>query len=246
MKEKIKAFCKGYWKLVIGVTALVVIMTGILTITDLGTKKNLMDTVAEVENGEMLSEEDSQLVEGLRVEETSNPEETKSPEETRNPGVMRSKKTNLEEDSLQVVKPTEKATTQSEPTATEVPITEVPITEAKYVPISEGWKAETSAKGDITFAQKEDLDSMIQTWKAGELTDLELKDEIINYLDEQKIKYMEVSVTSKGYTLVDCVPEIDLRDGGNLYSYVGTYSTGEQNPDGTNKTVFYNWTTFVF
>ena len=156
MKEKIKAFCKGYWKLVIGVTALVVIMTGILTITDLGTKKNLMDTVAEVENGEMLSEEDSQLVEGLRVEETSNPEETKSPEETRNPGVMRSKKTNLEEDSLQVVKPTEKATTQSEPTATEVP-----ITEAKYVPISEGWKAETSAKGDITFAQKEDLDSMI-------------------------------------------------------------------------------------
>ena len=57
---------------------------------------------------------------------------------------------------------------------------------------------------------------------------------------------MEVSVTSKGYALFDKVPEIDLRDGGNLYSYVGTYSTGKQNPDGTNKTVCYNWSAFVF
>ena len=87
---------------------------------------------------------------------------------------------------------------------------------------------------------------MIQSWKSGALSDAELKDKIISYLEEQKIDYMEVSVTSKGYALFDEVPEIDLRDGGNLYSYVGTYSTGKQNPDGTNKTVCYNWSAFVF
>ena len=78
------------------------------------------------------------------------------------------------------------------------------------------------------------------------LSDAELKDKIISYLEEQKIDYIEVSVTSKGYALFDEVPEIDLRDGGNLYSFVGTYSTGKQNPDGTNKTVCYNWSAFVF
>lgn len=125
-------------------------------------------------------------------------------------------------------------------------VTKTPTTEAKYVPISEGWKVAKSVKGNITSAQKGKLDSLIEIWKSGNLTDTELKEKIINYLEEQKIDYNEVSVTSKGYTLYDEIPEIDLRDGGNLYSFVGTYSTGKQNPDATNKTVCYNWSAFVF
>lgn len=125
-------------------------------------------------------------------------------------------------------------------------VTETPTRETKYVPISEGWKVAKSAKGHITSAQKVNIDSMIEIWKSGNLTDTELKEKIISYFKEQKIDYKEVSVTSKGYTLYDEIPEIDLRDGGNLYSFVGTYSTGKQNPDGTNKTVCYNWSAFVF
>ncbi|NMC59418.1 MAG: hypothetical protein GYA51_08570 [Candidatus Methanofastidiosa archaeon] len=125
-------------------------------------------------------------------------------------------------------------------------VTKTPTSEEKYVPISEGWKISKSAKGNITSAQKANIDSLIEIWKGGNLTDIELKEKIINYLKEQKIDYNEISVTSKGYTLYDEVPEIDLRDGGNLYSFVGTYSTGKQNPDGTNKTVCYNWSAFVF
>ncbi len=125
-------------------------------------------------------------------------------------------------------------------------VTKTPTVEEKYVPISEGWKVAKSAKGNITSAQKAKLDSLIEIWKGGNLTDIELKEKIINYLKEQKIDYNEISVTSKGYTLYDEVPEIDLRDGGNLYSFVGTYSTGKQNPDGTNKTICYNWSVFVF
>lgn len=125
-------------------------------------------------------------------------------------------------------------------------VTKTPTTEAKYVPISEGWKVAKSANGNITSAQKARFDSLIEIWKSGNLTDTELKEKIISYLNEQKIDYKEVSVTSKGYALYDEVPEIDLRDGGNLYSFVGTYCTGKQNPDGTNKTVCYNWSAFVF
>lgn len=122
----------------------------------------------------------------------------------------------------------------------------VPVQENTYVPILEGWKASKSAKGDITASQKSDLDGIIESWKSGSVSDAELKGRIMKYLDEQGISYMEVSVTSKGYALYDVIPEIDLRDGGNLYSFVGTYSTGKQNPDGTAKTVCYNWSAFVF
>lgn len=138
---------------------------------------------------------------------------------------------------------TEPATEPVQPSPTPAA---VPVQENKYVPISEGWKDSKSAKGDITSTQKADLDSMIESWKNEAVSDAELKDRIMKYLDEQGIAYMEVSVTSKGYALYDVIPEIDLRDGGNLYSFVGTYSTGKQNPDGTDKTVCYNWSVFVF
>ncbi len=115
-----------------------------------------------------------------------------------------------------------------------------------YVPISEGWKDAKSAKGEITSAQKQELDAMVETWKSGVVSDAELKTNIMEYLKVQEIKYTEVSVTSQGYALYDEVPKIELHDGGNLYSFVGTYSTGKQNPDGTDKTVFYNWSVFVF
>lgn len=115
-----------------------------------------------------------------------------------------------------------------------------------YVPISKGWKESKTVKGDITSVQKTKLDGLIESWKKGDMSDSDLKNNITKYLDEQGIDYKEVSVTSKGYTLYDKIPEVDLRDGGNLYSFVGIYSTGKQNPNGTHKTVCYNWSAFVF
>lgn len=265
MKEKIKRFLRKYCKPLIGVSAIVVLATGILIVSNLESKQNMLQASTETESNEITSEEEVKPTEVPVAEETPQGEETKEQtkestesskdnisvtttptvepkdSETEKPSVTKKAETNAEEETTLVVKPTEESSTQSEPTATVSP-----TTETKYVPISEGWKAEGAAKGDITSAQKADLDSMIQTWKSGALSDAELKDKIISYLEEQNIGYMEVSVTSKGYALFDEVPEIDLRDGGNLYSYVGTYSTGNQNPDGTNKTVCYNWSAFVF
>lgn len=116
----------------------------------------------------------------------------------------------------------------------------------EYVPISEGWKTSKSVRGDITASQKADLDQMVQSWKSGALTDSQLKEKMEQYLQAQEIDYMEVAVTSKGYTLYDQIPEPGITDGANLYSFFGTYSTGKKNPDGTNKTVCYNWSAFVF
>ena len=265
MKEKIKRYLRKNRKLLIGVFTIAMLAAGILIVSNLKSNQNLMETSADTERDGITIEEEVKLTEVPIVEETPQVEDTKEPtkesaeiakentsvtakptveaknSEAEKSTVTKKAEAKSEEETTSVVKPTEKPANQSEPDTT-VAL----IQETKYVPISEGWKAEASAKGDITSAQKADLDSMIQTWKSGVLTDAELKEKIINYLEEQKIDYMEVSVTSKGYALFDEVPEIDLRDGGNLYSYVGTYSTGKQNPDGTNKTVCYNWSAFIF
>ncbi|MFA9464416.1 MAG: hypothetical protein ACERKN_09005 [Velocimicrobium sp.] len=265
MKKKFKIFMKDHWKPVVGVIMLITIVAGLLIIPNRETKHDLAEAVNETGNDEIISDEDGQPTEVPVVEESPQVEEIKEPvkeayetseektsatvtptEDTKDsptekPSVTKKAETKSEEDTISTVKPSEKTESQSEPNATVAP-----KTESKYIPISDGWKAEESAKGDITSAQKAALDSIIQTWKSGALTDAELKGQIISYLEEQKIDYMEVSVTSKGYALFDKVPEIDLRDGGNLYSFVACYSTGKQNPDGTNKTVCYNWSAFVF
>jgi hypothetical protein len=265
MKEKIKKFWRKHWKSMVSVSGIVVLAAGIMIVSNLESKQKLVKTSSETESNGITTEEEVKPTEVPVAEETPQVEDTIEPtkestesseenisvtatstvevknSETEKPSVTKKAETKSEEETTSVIKPTEKPSTQSEPTTTVAP-----TTETKYIPISEGWKAEASAKGDITSAQKADLDSMIQTWKSGALTDTALKEKIISYLDEQEIDYMEVSVTSKGYALFDAVPEIDLRDGGNLYSYVGTYSTGKQNPDGTNKTVCYNWSAFVF
>lgn len=265
MKEKVKRFLRKYWKMLIGVFTIAMLAAGILIVSNLKSNQNLVETSVDTERDGITCEEEVKPTEVPIVEETPQVEDIKEQtkesaeisnentsvtakptvedknSETEKPSVTKKAETKSEEEPKSVVKPTEKPVNQSEPA-----IAVAPTKETEYVPISEGWKAEASAKGDITSKQKADLDSMIQTWKSGDLTDGELKDNIISYLNEQKIDYMEVSVTSKGYALFDEVPEIDLRDGGNLYSYVGTYSTGKQNPDGTNKTVCYNWSAFVF
>lgn len=265
MKEKMNRCLRKHWKPFIGMFTLVVLAVGIPIVSDLASKQNMLQTSSETERDGITSEEEVKPTEATLVEETPQVEDTKDPtkepaestkentsvtttptveaknSETEKPSVTKKAETKPEEETASVIKPTEKPASQAETIATVAP-----TTETKYVPISEGWKAEASAKGDITSAQKEDLDSMIQSWKSGALSDAELKDKIISYLEEQKIDYMEVSVSSKGYALFDEVPEIDLRDGGNLYSFVGTYSTGKQNPDRTNKTVCYNWSAFVF
>ena len=265
MREKIKRFLRKHWKLLIGVFTIAILATGILIVSNLKSNGNLVETSADTERDGITSEEDVKPTKVPIVKETPQVEDTKEQTnesaeisnentsvtakptveakntETEKPSVTKKAETKSEEEPKSVVKPIEKPVNQYEPATTVAP-----TKETKYVPISEGWKAEASAKGDITSEQKADIDSMIQTWKSGDLTDAELKEKIISYLEEQKIDYMEVSVTSKGYALFDEVPEIDLRDGGNLYSYVGTYSTGKQNPDGTNKTVCYNWSAFVF
>lgn len=256
MKEKMKRCLRKHWKPFIGMFTIVVLAAGILIVSNLKSNQNLVETSADTERDGITIEEEVKTTEVPLVEEMLQVEDTKEQTKestesskentsvTETPTVEAKNsetETKSEDETTSVVKPTEKPASQAEPTATVAP-----TTKTKYVPISEGWKAEASAKGDITSAQKADIDSMIQTWKSGALSDAELKDKIISYLEEQKIDYMEVSVTSKGYALFDEVPEIDLRDGGNLYSYVGTYSTGKQNPDGTNKTVCYNWSAFVF
>ncbi len=265
MKEKMKRCLRKHWKPFIGMFTIVVLAAGILIVSNLKSNQNLVETSADTEKDGITSEEEVNPTEVPVAEETPQVEDTKEPtkestestkentnvtaiptveaknSEKEKPSVTKKVETKSEDETTSVMKPTEKPASQAEPTATVAP-----TTETKYVPISEGWKAEASAKGDITSAQKADLDSIIQSWKSGALSDAELKDKIISYLEEQKIDYMEVSVTSKGYALFNEVPEIDLRDGGNLYSYVGTYSTGKQNPDGTNKTVCYNWSAFVF
>jgi cytoskeletal protein RodZ len=256
MKEKMKRCLRKHWKPFIGMFTIVVLAAGILIVSNLKSNQNLVETSADTERDGITIEEEVKTTEVPLVEEMLQVEDTKEQTKestesskentsvTETPTVEAKNsetETKSEDETTSVVKPTEKPASQAEPTATVAP-----TTKTKYVPISEGWKAEASAKGDITSAQKADIDSMIQTWKSGALSDAELKDKIISYLEEQMIDYMEVSVTSKGYALFDEVPEIDLRDGGNLYSYVGTYSTEKQNPDGTNKTVCYNWSAFVF
>ncbi len=263
MKEKLEKFLKVHWKLIVGVMTLVVIVSGILIFNNLEAKENPVDIAVDNSSDEVIQGEESQVTEVPEVEETKEsitktPEDdikkttdtvkpTSKVEDTTKENEVATKNTETKSEekdtslNTEVIKPTEKPDSNLETT-----VTDTPTTEAKYVPISEGWKATDSAKGDITSAQKADLDALIETWRAGSLTDTELKEKIISYLEEQKIDYMEVSVTSKGYALFDEVPVIDLRDGGNLYSFVGCYSTGKQNPDGTNKTVCYNWSAFVF
>ena len=130
--------------------------------------------------------------------------------------------------------------------ATKVKKTQTKKKSKKYVPISKGWKTSKSVGGDITAGQKAALDQMIADWKAKKLTDNELKSKMENYLQEQNIDYKEVCVTSKGKALYKKIPKPDCLNGGNLYSFCGTYCTGKKNPGGTNKTVCYNWSVFVF
>ena len=263
MKEKLEKFLKVHWKPIAGVMTLVVIAYGILIFYNLEAKENPVDIAVDTSSKDVIQGEENQVTEVPEVEETKDSitemqeddtkkttdivEPTSKVEDTtkENEATTKNTETKSEEKdttvNTEVINPTEKP--DSTP---ETAVTETPTTDAKYVPISGGWKVTDSAKGDITSAQKADLDALIETWRAGSLTDTELKEKVISYLEEQKIDYMEVSVTSKGYALYDEVPAIDLRDGGNLYSFVGCYSTGKQNPGGTNKTVCYNWSAFVF
>lgn len=237
MKEPLKKFLKNHWKPVIAVIVLTILVVGIVVYNNWDPKNNPVEVVADTGMiGANISEE-PQITEEITsavVEKSTVKPEVEDKNNT---------KPNNEDSNEKGT--TEKQSEEPEATSTTMP-TVNPVQENKYVPISEGWKASETAKGDITSAQKADIDSMIESWKSGTMSDTELKEKIVSYLEEQGIEYMEVSVTSKGYALYDVLPEVDLRDGGNLYSFVGTYSTGKQNPDGTNKTVCYNWSAFVF
>ncbi|MEG1716523.1 MAG: hypothetical protein RR275_06920 [Lachnospiraceae bacterium] len=257
MKEPLTKLWKNHWKPVIAVFVLSLISAGILIYSNLDSKDNSVMVVADTDTLDTHITEVPEIIEettGTAEEETT-VAENPTKEVTESTSVEESKPTEKPEVENKNTTKTndevsnEKDTTEkkSEATVTTTPpATITPVQENKYVPISEGWKASETAKGDITVAQKADIDSMIESWKSGTMTDAELKEKIVAYLEEQGIEYMEVSITSKGYALYDALPEVDLRDGGNLYSFVGTYSTGKQNPDGTNKTVCYNWSAFVF
>lgn len=257
MKEPLTKLWKNHWKPVIAVFVLSLISAGILIYSNLDSKDNSVMVVADTDTLDTRITEVPEIIEettGTAEEETT-VAENPTKEVTESTSVEESKPTEKPEVENKNTTKTndevsnEKDTTEkkSEATVTTTPpVTITPVQENKYVPISVGWKASETAKGDITVAQKADIDSMIESWKSGTMTDAELKEKIVAYLDVQGIEYMEVSVTSKGYALYDVLPEVDLRDGGNLYSFVGTYSTGKQNPDGTNKTACYNWSAFVF
>lgn len=259
MKETLKKFLKNHWKPVIFVLVLSSLVVGILIYSNLDSIDNPVNVVTDTDTIDTQITKEPEIIEETTstVAEESTATENTSNEVAEAASVVDSKPTEKPEvENKDTTKTNEKVSNEKETTeekseepevkSTTEPTTITPVQENKYVPISEGWKASETAKGDITSAQKEDIDSMIESWKSGTMNDAALKEKIVAYLDEQGIEYMEVSVTSKGYALYDVLPEIDLRDGGNLYSFVGTYSTGKQNPDGTNKTVCYNWSAFVF
>ena len=259
MKEPLKKFWKNHWKPVISVLVLSSLVVGILIYSNLDSTDNSVKVVADTDTIDTQITKEPEIKEEITsaVAEESKATENNTNEVTEAASVIENKSTvKPEVEDKNNTKPnnedsnekdtTEKKSEEPETKSTTEPTTVTPIQENKYVPISEGWKASETAKGDITSIQKADLDSMIESWKSGAISDAELKEKIVTYLEEQNIDYMEVSVTSKGYALYDVLPVIDLRDGGNLYSFVGTYSTGKQNPDGTNKTVCYNWSAFVF
>jgi hypothetical protein len=259
MKETLKKFWKNHWKPVISVLVFSSLVVGILIYSNLDSKDNSVMVVADTDTIDTHITEVPELTDETTVtvaEETTAAENTIN-EVTEVASAIESKPTEKQEvenkDTTKIndevsneKETTKKKSEEPEANSTTEPTAVTPLQENKYVPISEGWKASETAKGDITSIQKADLDSMIESWKSRAISDVELKEKIVTYLEEQGIDYMEVSVTSKGYALYDVLPVIDLRDGGNLYSFVGTYSTGKQNPDGTNKTVCYNWSAFVF
>lgn len=241
------------WKWICGISIVVVISAGIL-LFQLWGSNNLTqgeDTGTEIQNEsiegseETTDETEDESIESTILEEESTIDSDITQSEEPLDSETLSEKADVESSTTDDKEEVKEDSTTDNYTEEETVATVAEI-EINYVPISAGWKVEDSAKGDITSSQKADLNAMITSWKAGKLSDSELKTMIMNYLDDQGIDYMEVSVTSDGYALYDEIPEIDLRDGGNLYSYVGTYSTGEQNPDGTEKTVCYNWSAFVF
>lgn len=269
MKDKFRIFLKGYEKPIAGVIIFIVIAFVILFVHNLKINQNSVEAM-EARSGEAFikeevreGKEELQVLETLEVNkieeavtkdkevkiedveedklEDKLEDETKVKSEDKIDDEIEVKSEDEAEKTTNTLKSIENPETESERI-----IASTPTKEVKYNPISEGWKVAKSAKGDISKAQKADLDVMIESWKEGILTDQGLRDKIISYLEEQKIEYLEVSVTSKGYALYQEVPEVDLKNGGNLYSFVGTYSTGKQNPDKTNKTVCYNWSAFVF
>ena len=259
MKEPLKKFWKNHWKPVILVLVLSSLVVGILIYSNLDSIDNPVKVVTDTDTIDTQITKEPEIKEETtsNVAEESTATENTTNEVTEAASVVESKpseKTEVEnkdttktnDEVSNEKETTEEKSEEPEAKSTTEPTTITPIQENKYVPISAGWKASETAKGDIIAAQKADIDCMIESWKSGTMSDTELKEKIVAYLDEQGIEYMEVSVTSKGYALYDVLPEIDLRDGGNLYSFVGTYSTGKQNPDGTNKTVCYNWSAFVF
>ena len=259
MKETLRKFWKNHWKPVISVLVLSLLVVGILIYSNLDSIDNPVKVVTDTDTidtqitkePEIKEETTSNVAEELTATENTTNEVTEAAsvvesKPTEKPEVENQDTTKTNDEVSNEKETTEEKSEEPEAKSTTEPTTITPIQENKYVPISEGWKASETAKGDITAAQKADIDSMIESWKSGTMTDAELKEKIVAYLEEQGIEYMEVSITSKGYALYDALPEVDLRDGGNLYSFVGTYSTGKQNPDGTNKTVCYNWSAFVF
>jgi len=259
MKEPLKKFLKNHWKPVISVLVLSSLVVVILIYSNLDSIDNPVKVVADTDTidtqitkePEIKEEITSAVAEESKATENNTNEVTEAAyvvesKPTEKPEVENKDTTKTNDEVSNEKETTEKKSEEQESKSTTEPTTITPVQENKYVPISEGWKASETAKGDITGAQKADIDCMIESWKSGTMSDTELKEKIVAYLYEQGIEYMEVSVTSKGYALYDVLPEVALRDGGNLYSFVGTYSTGKQNPDGTNKTVCYNWSAFVF
>ena len=259
MKEPLKKFLKNHWKPVISVLVLSSLVVAILIYSNLDSIDNPVKVVADTDTidtqitkePEIKEETTSNVAEESTATENTTNEVTEAAyavesKPTEKPEVENKDTTKNNDEISNEKETTDEKSEEQEAKLTTEPTTVTPVQENKYIPISEGWKASETAKGDITSIQKADLDCMIESWKSGAISDAELKEKIVTYLEEQGIDYMEVSVTSKGYALYDALPEVDLRDGGNLYSFVGTYSTGKQNPDGTNKTVCYNWSAFVF
>lgn len=79
MKEKIKRFLRKHWKSLLGVSAIVVLVAGIIIVSKLKSNQNLVETSADNERDGITTEEEVKPIEVPVAEETPQVEDTKEP-----------------------------------------------------------------------------------------------------------------------------------------------------------------------
>lgn len=147
---------------------------------------------------------------------------------------------------------------QTQPKATEAPKATQPketappetSSQAEVVKplIPEGWIFEKSDVGSaLNSTHKAQIDSWVQIWKTGGMSDDELKTKIQYYLAENAISYLKVDVMGNSFFISEESPSVDYFHVDSMpYAYVGVYSTGQKDVNSVgNHTIFYKWMVYI-